>query len=167
MFCYSGWLSDEAVYQRHWAGKVYHQLLMMSAPCVALSVMGCYVWPESGCCKGPTWRLLPRPVQAAPGSALPHIHGARSGGAEELHPQRQVSVKLGLWYSVSAHQMTNCFRSKDVFSPLVPFSCWMTSYPEPFHEHPACRSLFTFILLMIHGFLVSWSVMTAGSIKYK
>lgn len=39
--------------------------------------------------------MLPGTVQAAAGPALPHVYGARSGGAEELHHQRQVSHKLG------------------------------------------------------------------------
>lgn len=41
---------------------------------------------------GSAWRVLPGLVQADPGPALPHDYGARSGGAEELQHQRQVSL---------------------------------------------------------------------------
>lgn len=36
--------------------------------------------------------MLPRFVQADPGPALPHLHGACSRGREEFHHQRQVSL---------------------------------------------------------------------------
>lgn len=47
---------------------------------------------KSGCGAGSAWRVLPGLVQADPRPALPHIYGARSGGAEELRHQRQVSL---------------------------------------------------------------------------
>lgn len=47
---------------------------------------------KSGCGTSSAWRVLPGLVQATPGPALPHIYGARYGGAEELQHQRQVSL---------------------------------------------------------------------------
>lgn len=48
----------------------------------------------SGCGEDSAWWVLPGPVQADPGPALPHLHGACSRGREEFHHQRQVSLAL-------------------------------------------------------------------------
>lgn len=46
---------------------------------------------KTGRSEGSARRVLPELVQADPGPAVPHIYGARSGGAEELQHPRQVS----------------------------------------------------------------------------
>lgn len=48
----------------------------------------------SGCGEDSAWWVLPGLVQADPGPALPHLHGACSRGREEFHHQRQVSLAL-------------------------------------------------------------------------
>lgn len=50
----------------------------------------CLIW-ESGRGEGGAGSALPEVLQADPGPAVSHHYGARAGGAEKLHRQRQVN----------------------------------------------------------------------------
>lgn len=114
----------------------------------------------SGCSEDSAWWMLPMLVQADPGSALPHIYGASSGGTEKLHHQRQVSFScftsksLFMWLYLYITIEKRClFGNNAVIILYIPFCVW------PYW--PFCFILLYFVLFFTFSTILGYcSVLT-------